>query len=284
MVTLDAPARTPAPTPNARTRPRLVAASATARSLARRWVLSASLVAATGIACSGLPAAPAARMAVPEGLAAVEPMSMGRLPRIRQGEFEWMAHRGRFERQADRLSLFDTALEFDKLGLRYSLGAPADRSVQAQCRGRRTGAAIGIVAVTPRPLEVQCTYSGAFAGTLSLSETAEAAGTRTVRRGRLQGPGVALDVSSVHRVEGSPLPLASPIGYTFADSGRVVGALEVNGSTPRLWIDSALTTPASASPSGAADGTGADAALVREALLHLTLTLALLWDPALAQP
>ncbi|MDZ7651452.1 MAG: hypothetical protein U5L03_02215 [Burkholderiaceae bacterium] len=35
--------------------------------------------------------------------------------------------------------------------------------------------------------------------------------------------------------QGSPLPLEQPIGYVMSHQGRPVGAIELNGSTPRLW-------------------------------------------------
>jgi hypothetical protein len=238
----------------------------------RAWAVVVTLAAVALGGCVSLPAAAPARMVPPPALAAETPMTMGRLAPSRQGDFEWMARKGRFERQADRLALFDAALEFDRVGVRYTLGAP-DHPVSAQCRGRRTGAAIGIVAASPRPLEVLCTYGGAFSGTFTFSETTAAAGTRVQRQGRLQWAGVALEVSSVHHVEGSALPLASPIGYTFASAGHMVAAVEVNGSTPRLWLGRALEPSASAS--------GADLGGLREAVLHAALTLALLWDPAL---
>jgi hypothetical protein len=66
-------------------------------------------------------------------------------------------------------------------------------------------------------------------------------------------------------VQGSPLPLEQPIGYVMSHEGRPVGAIELNGSTPRLWrpaLSDALAEPVTLA----------------------ALALALLWDPAGAVP
>lgn len=74
---------------------------------------------------------------------------------------------------------------------------------------------------------------------------------------------VSLDVQSLHNVQGSPPPLEAPIGTLFSHKGRPVGAVELNGLTPRLW------RPARKDP-------------LHESvtLAALALALALLWDPA----
>ena len=74
----------------------------------------------------------------------------------------------------------------------------------------------------------------------------------------------AIEVRSIHRVQGSALPLAAPVGYEFLQDGRAVAALELTGPTPRLWRP--------------ADGP------LREPVTHAALALALLWDPAGSAP
>jgi hypothetical protein len=66
---------------------------------------------------------------------------------------------------------------------------------------------------------------------------------------------------SVHAVEGSLLPLGTPIGYVFERDGRAVGAVELNGLTPRLWL-----------PAGDDD--------TRHASVAAAMALAVFWDPA----
>jgi hypothetical protein len=65
----------------------------------------------------------------------------------------------------------------------------------------------------------------------------------------------------VHELEGSPLTVHAPIGYVIEHSGRAVGAIELNGSTPRVWL------PVEDSEQ-------------RRAVLLAIMPLALLWDPA----
>jgi len=65
----------------------------------------------------------------------------------------------------------------------------------------------------------------------------------------------------VHAVEGSPFPLGTPIGFVFEHNGGAVGAIELNGLTPRLWL-----------PAGDDD--------TRRAAVTAALALAIFWDPA----
>lgn len=203
-------------------------------------------------ACAGLPPA---RMALPEPLAAQAPVVLQGVGGARSGEFALAAERGRFERMADRLTLFDT-LAFDRVAARYSTDA-----TRASCRGRQTEGTLGVISGQPRPFELQCSYDGAFAGTLTLRGAAGAAGTQQQRSGRLAAGGVVVDFVSVHRLQGSPLPLSFPAGYWLSVDGRPVGAVELTDTRPRVWL-----------PQGPAP--------VTAAATHAALTLALLWDPS----
>jgi hypothetical protein len=204
-------------------------------------------------ACAHLPAA---RMALPESLDAIAPVALQGLGAGREGEFSLTGERGRFERGADRLTVFDT-LAFDRVSARYR----SDRTV-ATCRGRQTEATLGIVTGAPRPFEFQCRYEGAFAGQLSLQGRTGAAGTQQQRSGRLVAGGVTLDIASVHRLQGSPLPLPFPAGYLLSVDGRPVAAVELTDSQqPRVWLPNAPGPVAAAATQAA-------------------ITLALLWDPS----
>jgi hypothetical protein len=133
--------------------------------------------------------------------------------------------------------------------------------VTAACRGRQTSLTLGIVTGHPRPATYECLWSGAISAKLSLAAPSWVPGTRAERSGRFSGDGVTLDLQSVHRVQGSPLPLEAPIGYVISHQGQPVGAIELNGSRPRLW------RPDSPSP-------------LHEPVTLAALALALLWDPA----
>lgn len=215
-----------------------------------RWIAVA--VAALAGGCAGLPTA---RMALPESLAAQAPLTLQGLGGGRAGEFALGAERGRFERGADRLTLFD-ALSVDRVAARYSTEA-----TRASCRGRQTEVSLGVLNAQPRPFEVQCQYDGAFAGTLTLRGASGAAGTQQQRSGRLAAGGVVVDFASVHRVQGSSLPLSFPAGYLLSVEGRPVAAVELTDTRPRVWL-----------PTGPAP--------VAAAATHAALTLALLWDPS----
>ena len=65
----------------------------------------------------------------------------------------------------------------------------------------------------------------------------------------------------MHALEGTPLTLEAPIGYVVEQSGRAIGAIELNGSTPRVWLPT-------------------DDATQRRGVLLAVMPLALLWDPA----
>ncbi|WP_425257829.1 hypothetical protein ACPOLB_20195 [Rubrivivax sp. RP6-9] len=218
-------------------------------------VLAATLL-ATG--CAGLPAA---QMALPAPLAATQAETLQGLDGRQKGSFVLQALQGRYERSASRLDLFG-ALAFDRVGAGYDARTPDGRTVQAGCRGRQTAARAGVLSGAPQPYEVLCRFGGAVSGTLTLAAdgAASALGTQAARSGRVEFGGTVLALRSVHRVQGSPLPLEAPIGYVFTQDGRPVGAVELNG-TPRLW------RPAAGTPA-------------HDAVTHAALALALLWDPA----
>lgn len=209
-------------------------------------------------ACAALPPA---RMQLPAELAAAEPVLLQGLKAGRSGEFELESQRGRYQRSASRLAWFDGLVGLDQANAGYTWLADGPSATTTSCRGRQTTSDIGILSMTPKPFELRCEYRGAWSAQLSLTGTAAAAGTRQERRGWLQTPAGALELRSVHRVQGSPLPLEAPIGYVFLAEGRAVGAVELNGLSPRVW------RPAADSP-------------LRNGVTHAALTLALLWDPA----
>jgi len=220
--------------------------------------LSAVLFAAVAAACAALPEA---KMALPAELDATEPVRLRGLKAGRTGEFDLDGARGRFERGASRLSFFDGIVARDNVEAGYTLFPGQPNAVTASCKGRQTTSTVGVVSVAPQAFEVRCDYTGAWTAQLSLASKSAEMGSRQERQGRLQSPAGALELRSVHRVQGSPLPLETPIGYVFLDAGRIVGAVELNGTTPRLW------RPAAGSA-------------WHDEVTHAALTLALLWDPA----
>lgn len=210
-------------------------------------------------ACAGLPAA---RMQLPAALAVASPETLRGLSGGTRGDFQLPGGTGRYERSASRLSLFET-VDRSRASARYTLRWGDGREVSADCVGREVTLTVGVISGRTRPYELQCQWRGTSA-TLNLADrgfVGAAAGTRSERQGRLQFDGGELQLQSVHRVEGSPLPLEAPIGYLVTHQGRPVGAIELNGRTPRIWRPAAGET-------------------LHEPVTLAILALALVWDPA----
>lgn len=237
------------------TTPRALAAA-----LAGAAVLSTTLLAG----CASLPAA---QMALPAPLAAATPESVQGIGYGRKGEFTLGAERVSFTRGRDRLELFEV-VSFDRSPTRYALTRTDGSLVEASCRGRQNTVTLGVLQGNAKPFSFECEWrqhpQGRVAG-MTVAAPSWIPGTRAERSGSFTLGATTLEVKSVHNVQGSPLPLEQPIGYVMSHQGRPVGAIELNGSTPRLW------RPA---PTDA----------LAEPVTLAALALALLWDPAGAVP
>src|SRR6185312_16689842 len=86
-----------------------------------------------------------ARMVQPASLAAVPEESFGKPGWGRQGEFQLAGQRVRYDRGADKLSLFDT-LNTGRAPLRYTWTTVAGDS-EADCTARQTDVTAGTLAV-----------------------------------------------------------------------------------------------------------------------------------------
>ena len=221
------------------------------------------LWAVVALALTGCASIQPARMVLPEGLAAAsQEVVLRGLGGGREGEYTLAGNHGRFQRTNDRLDVFDI-VSFDWGGSRVTVeGADVAASVSARCGLRQVTAGWRIVRFAAKPLAYECEYTGVDA-VLSLQEaksTRDALTDQARRRGEARIDGLLLDLRSVHEVEGTPLTLQTPIGYVVEQSGRAIGAIELNGSTPRVWLPTA--NPAQ-----------------RRGVLLAVLPLALLWDP-----
>lgn len=223
----------------------------------RVGVLAVALALSVTLALAGCASLPAARMALPSELAAIEPVSVRGLGAGREGEWRVGEARGRFERSADRISWFDLA-QTDRVGASFTVPGPAGAPASVRCRGRQATLTWRIVDAPVQPYGVSCRWDGGA----ELSLAAATHPTRDERVGRYRDGAVTLELRSVHRVQGSSLPLEAPIGYLMLEGGRPVAAVELNGTTPRLW------RPAATSP-------------LHRPATEAALALALLWDPAM---
>jgi hypothetical protein len=199
-----------------------------------------------------------ARMALPDALAATTAEPFDGLRYGREGRFTLAGQPVRYQRGADRLDLFER-LGRDKVWLRFELDG-ATGATRADCGGRRLEGAVGVIAAALQPLVLTCRFDGARPAQLELKERGANTGVgRDEREGRLTIGNVALELRSVHALQGSPLPLAQPAGYLMLHQGQPVAAVELTDSRPVL-----RRTP-EAPP---------------EAVTLAAVALGLLWDPA----
>jgi hypothetical protein len=208
-------------------------------------------------ACAALPAA---RIELPDTLAGVAPLAMESPLGAARGDFRLGALHGSFERHASRLDLFGRLAQ-DRALVRYTL---LRDGLRADCKLVGNTATAGVLQLPLERARYACTFSRdgqPLPQRLDLRAVDAAAGTREERRGSFVAGPITLDVQSLHRVQGSPLPLPAPVGYVMRHRGQVVAALDLNGTQPRLWQH----TPDAATSAAA---------------VHAGLALALLWDPA----
>jgi hypothetical protein len=184
-----------------------------------------------------------------------------------RGSYEVAAYRGRFERSESRLALFDVYEKRDG-GSRYTVeGGELESAIEADCAMQERSITISIVDFTAKPMAYRCAFRANGQAMPARFEIQEArtglAGAfgRLERRGEVAVPRTILQIRSVHALEGSPLQLATPIGYVFERDGVAVGAIELNG-TPRLFL------PADADVE------------LRRAVVIGAVALGVFWDPA----
>jgi len=236
----------------------------TSRTFPRRHAAAAAAVATILLAACAAPRP--AQMERPPGLHALAEERLEGAGAGRSGRFVLAGLEGRFERSADRLGFFDDAVARDRATVRMTWRGVDGQPAELSCKAAQTTATAGIVSGAVRPLAVECTMRAGEpgraerGGLLRLDSRAAAAGTRQERQGRWTSGDLALDIRSVHRFEGSPLPQPAPVGYVISRNGAPVGAVELNGLRPRLWRP-------------------AEGAAAREDVTIALVALALLWDP-----
>jgi hypothetical protein len=208
-----------------------------------------------------------ARMALPEPLRAREPIVVEGMGAGQTGTFRAGDYSGQYARSATRLELFGDFAVFDRGRATYTMNGVTAEPLSARCTVRQTSMTIGVVGFEPKKLAYECDFDQQGKGVgvrFTLQEGRDAGVPKSLqaeRRGRIDFNGTTLALRSVHAIEGSPLPLGTPIGYLFEQDGRAVGAVELNGLTPRLWL------PA----------TNDD---TRRASVAAAMALAIFWDPA----
>jgi hypothetical protein len=217
------------------------------------WALAALLL----TALAGCGVVREARMAQPASLAAVAEESFGKPGWGRTGEFTLAGQRVRYDRGADRLSLFDT-LASGRAPLRYTWSTAAGDS-EADCTARQTEVTAGVLALATKPWTLNCRWRGVSDASLQIGEGRVQWGQQT-REGRYQRGALNLGLRSVHQLEGAAFATAAPVGYELLHDGQVVGSVDLSRGVPRL------RRPDPATPLG-------------QAVTEAALALALVWEP-----
>lgn len=220
--------------------------------------------AVTTLALAGCASLPAAQVALPAPLATQAPETIDDIGMGRNGSFSLGGATGSFKRGRDRLELFEI-VNWDSAKTRYTLTLADGARTEAACKGKAVEVTWRVLAGNAKPFSFECEWRGARSAQLAVNAPVLAVGMKAERNGRFSMNGASLEVQSLHNVQGSPLPLEAPIGYLFSHNGRPVGAIELNGLTPRLW------RPAANDP-------------LHEPVTLAALALALLWDPAGSVP
>ncbi len=190
-----------------------------------------------------------ARMALPAPLAEEPPLTFEGMGFGQKGRIAAGPYGASFTRSDTRLALFDALIERRSGTTSFALEGPGiDGAIEAECRvGERT---INISVISFTPFELQEERRG-LAGMLM----------RQGRRGQLAFDHVVIDMTSVHRVQGSGIETGTPIGYLFESEGAAVGSVELNGKPAVRFAP------------------GADTA-TRRAVMVAATALGVLWDPA----
>ncbi|MBV8034370.1 hypothetical protein [Roseateles sp.] len=219
---------------------------------------SRALGAALLVVLAGCGVVREARMAQPASLAAVPEESFGKPGWGRRGEVELAGQRVRYDRGADRLSLFDTVAT-GRAPLRYTWSSAAGDS-EADCTARQTEVTGGVLALATKPWTLNCRWRGASDATLQIGEGRVQWGQAT-REGSYQLDALTLTLRSVHQLEGGAIATAAPVGYEMLYGGQIVGSVDLSRGVPRLRRPDPGTA-------------------LGRAVTEAALALALVWEPS----
>ena len=173
-----------------------------------------------------------AHMAQAPSVAGVAEERFGKSGWGRQGDFMLSGQRVRYERGADRLSLFEPLAANLGTPLRFGWAGPAGDSA-AVCEAWTPEPSANARSTDSKPWVLSCRWGSAPAAMLQIGEG-------QLRRGKLGREGayrrgeLTVGLRSVHLLEGSPQPQAAAVGYEMLHQGTVVGSLDLSGAVPRL--------------------------------------------------
>ena len=198
-----------------------------------------------------------AQMSLPNNLAAADRTEFVGIGGWAKGEFTAGGYTGTYERSATKLSYLIPLVE-NRGHSEFTLESATSEPLEGRCRMRENSVDLGLVEVTTRPMAYRCDL---LAGFLELQEVTGGHINRYERRGRIELAGEAVDIRSVHHIEGTSMPTSTPIGYVFEQHGRPVGAVELNGR-PALMVEPGVSPK------------------LAHTLTVAALALGVFWDPA----
>ena len=108
-------------------------------------------------------------------------------------------------------------------------------TIEARCGVRESVPAVGVAALNGSPMSYRCDFTAdgeAIPARLELHEV-RSGRTGRERRGEIALGGQTVQIRSVHQLDGTPIEMATPIGYVFEQYGHPVGALTIAGA-PRM--------------------------------------------------
>lgn len=225
-----------------------------------RHYLLPALFATSAVVLTGCASLPAAEMRLPASIAAERAEAVQGIGGGRSGSFSLLPETGTFSRGLDRVDLF-SVVNWSSASTRYKAVLADGSATEAACSGKVVEVTWKAIAGNARPFSFDCEWRGSRSAKLQMNAPVVSLALKAERSGQFSMGATTLEVQSVHEVRGSSLPLEAPIGYVFSHDGKAVGAIELNGLTPRLW------RPASGNA-------------LREPVTLAALALALLWDPS----
>lgn len=231
-------------------------------------LLRAAIAGALAFSAAACASIQPAQMVVPASLdASAETLPMTGIGGWTKGDFAFAGHDIAYKRSESRLSVF-RLVERNAGYTRYTIRGPSiSDEIGVDCDIRELNISLGDATFTPKKIAFGCdlTANGLpFPARFELQEIREGLGgilNKKERRGEIAMDRVILEIRSVHKLVGTPIEMASPIGYVFLQDGQPVGAVELNG-TPQVKL------PVT------------DDVALRRAVITGAVTLALFWDPA----
>lgn len=181
-----------------------------------------------------------------------------------RGAFSVGGNAGEFSRSAQQLSFFSVFNMRDG-GARFTIrGDDFGQGVDVSCTMREHTITIDVVEFKPGPMAYGCDVRAngqLMPVRFEVQEAAPDFTNRQQRRGVVMIDGVALDIRSVHDIEGSFLPTSAPMGYVFERNGVAIGGVDLNNGP--LVYETAGAGPAD-----------------HRAVTLAAIALSVFWDPA----